>query len=47
MIKHFHLTYTDGILTGTTTPGQSGPGGNGNEGVFHIPWTGVSPSDAV
>ena len=22
---------------GATTPGQSGPGGNGNEGVFHIP----------
>ena len=37
-------------LTGTTTSGQSGPGSNGNEGVFHttqISRTGVSPSDVV
>ena len=26
-----------GTLTGTTTSSQSGPGSNGNEGVFHIP----------
>ena len=26
----------DKILTGTTTPGQSGLGSNGNEGVLHI-----------
>ena len=24
-------------LTGTTTPGQSGPGSNGNEGILSIP----------
>ena len=24
-------------LTGYTTPDQSGPGSNGNEGVFHTP----------
>ena len=34
---------------GDTTPGQSGPGGNGNEGVLCIPQsssiTGTSPSD--
>ena len=27
----------DRILSGATTPSQSGPGSNGNEGVFHIP----------
>ena len=35
-----------GTLSGTTTPGQSGPGSNGNEGVVHIPQssrTGASP----
>ena len=26
----------DGILPGTTTPGQSGDGSNGNEEVLHI-----------
>ena len=39
-----------GPLTGATTPGQSGPGSNGNEGVLHIPQgsrTGTSPPDAV
>ena len=25
----------DRVLTGTTTPGQSGPGSNGSEGVQH------------
>ena len=25
------------ILSGATTPGQSGPGSDGNEGVFPIP----------
>ena len=37
-------------LTGTTTPGQSGAGINGNERVFHFlqsSRTGTSPSDAV
>ena len=40
----------DGILTGTTTPGQSGPESNGNKEVFHIfqiSQTGASPSNAV
>ena len=36
-------------LSGTTTPGQSGTGGDGNEGVLHIPQSssiiGTSPSD--
>ena len=27
----------DMALSGATTPGQSGHGGNGNEGVRHIP----------
>ena len=26
-----------GLLSGATTPGQSGPGSDGNEGVLHIP----------
>ena len=41
----------DGTLcTGATTPAQSGPGSNGNEGVLHIPQgsrTGTSPPDAL
>ena len=39
-----------GTLTSTTTPGQSEPGSNGNEGVLHIPQsfrTGASPSDSL
>ena len=38
------------ILTGTTTPGQSKPGSNGNKGVLHILQnfrTGGTPSDAL
>ena len=38
-----------GPLSGATTPGQRGPGSNGNEGVLHIPQSssiaGTSPSD--
>ena len=41
----------DGTLSGPTTPGQSEPGINGNEGVLHIPQnssiTGTSPSDCL
>ena len=41
----------DRTLSGATTPGQSGPGSNGNEGVLHIPQcssiTGASPSDCL
>ena len=39
----------DRTLTSATTPGQDGPGGDGNEGVLRIPLsfsiTGASPSD--
>ena len=38
-------------ISGATTPGQNGPGSDGNEGVFHIPQssciTGASPSDSL
>ena len=38
-------------LSGATTPGQSGPGSHGNDGVLCIPQsssiTGVSPSDCL
>ena len=37
--------------SGATTPGQSGPGSNGNEGVLRIPQSsstaGTSPSDCL
>ena len=36
MVKQFYLNIY-GILTGTTTLGQSGSGNNGNEGVLDIP----------
>ena len=41
---------TDRTLIGTTTPGQSGSGCNGNEGVLLIPQnyrTGSLPSDGL
>ena len=38
-------------LSGATTPDQSGPGSNGNEGVLRIPQSlsiaGTSPSDCL
>ena len=41
----------DRILSGATTPGQSGPGSDSNEGVLHIPQsfniTEASPSDCL
>ena len=41
----------DRTLSGATTPGQSGPGSDGNEGAIHIPQsssiTGSSPSDCL
>ena len=41
----------DRTLSGATTPGQSGPGSDGNEGVLHIPHssrlTGAPPSDCL
>ena len=40
-----------GALSGSTTPGQSGPGSDGNEGVLRIPQScsiaGTSPSDCL
>ena len=40
-----------GTLSGATTPGQSGPGSDGNEGVLHIPQNfnlnRTSPSDCL
>ena len=41
----------DKALSGATTPGQSGPGSDGNEGVLRIPQSssiaGISPSDCL
>ena len=41
----------DSSLSGATTPRQSGPGSDGNEGILRIPQsssiTGVSPSDCL
>ena len=41
----------DWILSGATTPNQSGPGSGDNEGVLRIPqssyFTGTSPSDCL
>ena len=41
----------DRTLSDATTPGQSGPGSDGNEKVLHIPQsssiTGSSPSDCL
>ena len=40
-----------GPISGAITPGQSGPGSDGNKGVHHIPQsssiTGTSPSDCL
>ena len=41
----------DRILSGATTPGQSGPGSDGNELILYVPQsssiTGTSPSDCL
>ena len=43
------IWFIDRTLSGATTPGQSGPGSEGNEGLLHITQktsiTGTSPSD--
>ena len=48
-MSNFSIWPIDGTLSGATTPAQSGPGSNGNEGVLCIPQsscnTGASPSD--
>ena len=36
MIEKFYLN-KDEISSGMTTPGQSGAGTDGNEGILHIP----------
>ena len=51
--KHSLVLFKQSIgpLSGVTTPGQSGPGSDGNKGVFRIPQssciTGTSPSDCL
>ena len=47
-VHSFNVQQFYRILSGTTTPGQSGSGSIGNEGVLHIPQSskiGASPSD--
>ena len=47
MIEYFYLTQI-WYLIGSSSPGQSEPGSNGNEGVLHIPqnsWTWASQPD--
>ena len=48
MIQFSISMQLDRALSGSTVPGQSGPGSNGNKGVLHIPQsssiTGTSPS---
>ena len=42
------ICFLNRTLSGATTPGQSGPKSNSNEGVLHIPQiskAGASPSD--
>ena len=47
----FVIFNIDRALSGATTPGQNGPGSNGNEGVLRIPQSfsiaGISPSDCL
>ena len=45
-----HCLNSQTVLSGATTPDQSGPGSNGSEGVHCIPLnskTGASPSDSL
>ena len=35
--NHYTTGTSKGALSGATTPGQSGPGSDDNEGVTHIP----------
>ena len=50
-LKFSFIWPIDRTLSGTTTPIQSGPGSNGNEGMLCIPqsssFTGTLPSDGV
>ena len=45
------IRHIDWTLSGATTPSQSEPGTDGNEGVFRVPQsssiTGASPSDCL
>ena len=52
MSKQFSSIWSiDTVLSGAATPGQSGPGSDGKEGVLHIPQssssTGTSLSDCL
>ena len=50
-MKFSSIQPIDRALSGDTTPSQSGPGSNGNEGVLRIPQspsiTKTSPSDCL
>ena len=50
-IIQFCTSTQDRTLSGATTPGQSRPGSDGNEGVLHISQSscisGMSPSDCI
>ena len=42
MIKQFSSIWPiESTLEGSTTPGQSGPGNDGNEAIFHIPQSSI------
>ena len=50
LFAHCSIWPIDRNLSGATTPGQSGPGSNGNEGVLHIPQSSkarASPLDGL
>ena len=47
---HIFIWLLDVSLTGTTTPGQSKPGSDGNERLLHIfqiMWTEASTSESL
>ena len=48
-MSYSSISPIDRMLSGATSPSQSGPGTNGNEGILHIPKSSkakASPSDA-
>ena len=50
MIESVPFYSEDGTLTDSTSPGQSGPGSNGNKALLYPPQisrTEASPSDAI
>ena len=50
-MSYSYISHIDKSLSGATTPGQSGPRSDGNEGVLSIPQsssiTGAFPSDCL